>query len=114
MPFENLAFPLPCQPMENLTQLTTCLPEDRFPPSFYNALSGKLTQRFGRDFTTLFSYTWSKALDDSSAIRGTGNDFGPMNPHCRACGHGPAGFNVPHRFVASVLYNLPFGKGQKF
>jgi len=53
-------------------------------------------------------------LDDSSAIRGTGNDFGPMNPHCRACDHGPAGFNVPHRFVASVLYNLPFGKGKKF
>ena len=25
-----------------------------------------------------------------------------------------AGFNVPHRFVTSVLYTLPFGKGQQF
>jgi hypothetical protein len=80
----------------------------------YNALSGKLTQRFGTSFTTLFSYTWSKALDENSAIRGTGDDFTPQNPHCRRCERGPAGFNVPHRFVGSVLYTLPFGKGQRF
>ena len=37
----------------------------------------------------------SKAIDENSAIRGTGNDFAPMDPHCRACNRGPAGFNVP-------------------
>ena len=26
----------------------------------------------------------------------------------------PSDFNIPHRFVASILYTLPFGKGQKF
>jgi hypothetical protein len=80
----------------------------------YNALSGKLTQRFGRDFTTLFSFTWSKALDENSAIRGTGDDFTPENPHCRACDMGPSGFNIPRRFVTSILYTLPFGKGKRF
>ena len=80
----------------------------------YNALSGKLSQRFGTGFTTLFSYTWSKALDENSAIRGTGDDFTPQDPHCRRCERGPAGFNTPHRFVASVLYTLPFGKGRRF
>jgi Carboxypeptidase regulatory-like domain/TonB dependent receptor len=80
----------------------------------YNALSGKLTQRFGTNFTTLFSFTWSKALDENSAIRGTGDDFTPQDPHCRRCERGPAGFNVPKRFVASILYTLPFGKGQRF
>jgi hypothetical protein len=80
----------------------------------YNAFSAKLSQRFGRDFTTLFGFTWSKALDENSAIRGTGNDFAPMNPHCRSCDYGPAGFNVPRRFVASLLYTLPFGKGRRF
>src|SRR5215471_16463509 len=74
----------------------------------------KLTQRFGRNLTTLFSFTRSKALDENSAIRGTGNDFAPENPHCRSCDLGPAGFNVPRRFVASILYALPFGKGQTF
>jgi hypothetical protein len=80
----------------------------------YNAFSAKLTQRFARSLTTLFSYTWSKALDENSAIRGTGSDFTLENQRCRSCDYGPAGFNVPQRFVASVLYTLPFGKGAKF
>ena len=37
----------------------------------YNGLGmTKLSQRFGSNLTTLFSYTWSKSLDDGSAIRG--------------------------------------------
>jgi hypothetical protein len=80
----------------------------------YNALSAKLTQRFTQRLTTLFSYTWSKALDENSAIRGTGSDFTLENQRCRSCDYGPAGFNVPHRFVTSILYSLPFGKGGSF
>jgi hypothetical protein len=80
----------------------------------YNAFSSKLTQRFGGRLTAMFSYTWSKALDENSAIRGTGSDFTLMNQRCRSCDYGYAGFDIPHRFVTSVLYNLPFGKGQPF
>jgi hypothetical protein len=80
----------------------------------YNAFSAKLTQRFGANLTTLFSYTWSKALDENSAIRGTGADFTLENQRCRSCDYGPSGFNVPQRFVASILYTLPFGKGKSF
>ncbi|MBK5294780.1 MAG: carboxypeptidase regulatory-like domain-containing protein [Acidobacteriia bacterium] len=80
----------------------------------YNALSGKLSQRFGSSLTTLFSYTWSKALDENSAIRGTGSDFTLANQRCRSCDRGPAGYNIPHRFVTSVLFALPFGKGRSF
>ena len=42
------------------------------------------------------------------------NDFAPQDMRCRACEYGLSSFNVPHRFVTSILYNLPFGKGQKF
>jgi hypothetical protein len=80
----------------------------------YNGLMTKVTQRFGSNLTTLFSYTWSKSLDDSSAIRGVANDFAPENMRCRTCEYSYSSFNVPNRFVASVLYNLPFGKGQRF
>jgi hypothetical protein len=80
----------------------------------YNALSGKFTQRFGTNLTTMFSYTWSKALDENSAIRGTGADFTLMNQRCRSCDYGYAGYNVPQRFVSSILFALPFGKGQRF
>ncbi len=80
----------------------------------YNAFTSKLSQRFGARLTTLFSYTWSKAIDDASAIRGQGNEFSPQDARCRSCDRGPSTFDVPQRFVASVLYNLPFGRGQAF
>ena len=39
-------------------------------------------------------------------------DFTAQDSRCRACDYGYSTFNVPHRFVASTLYTLPFGKGQ--
>ncbi len=72
----------------------------------------KLTQRFSSGLTTLVGYTFSKSLDDSSAIRGTAADFAPENALCRACDYGPSSFNVPQRLVASILYALPFGSGK--
>jgi carboxypeptidase family protein len=86
----------------------------------YNGLSVKLNQRFKSGLTTLVSYTWSKALDDGSAIRGTGitgaalGDMYPENPRCRRCEKGPSAFNTPARFVTSILYDLPVGKGKSF
>ena len=53
-----------------------------------------------------------QTLDENSAIRGTGADFTLENQRCRSCDYGPAGYNIPHRLVTSILYSLPFGKGQ--
>jgi hypothetical protein len=81
----------------------------------FNGVSAKLTQRFGTNLTTLLAYTFSKSLDDGSAIRGPGNDFVPENSLCpHTCEWGPSDFNVPQRFVVSALYTLPFGQGQRF
>ena len=77
----------------------------------YNGLGLKLSQRFSSSLTTLVSYTWSKALDDGSAIRGPGNDFVAEDARCRHCDYGYSTFNIPQRFVTSILYTLPFGKG---
>ena len=79
----------------------------------YNALSGRLTQRL-RNLTTSFAYTFSKSIDNTSAIRGPGNDFAPENSLCPlSCEKAVSDFNIPARFVASVLWALPFGKGQQ-
>jgi hypothetical protein len=80
----------------------------------YNSFTAKLNERLGQNLTGLVSYTWSKGLDDQSAIRGTGNEFAPENSHCRSCDYGPSTFNIPQRFVTSLLYTLPMGKGQQF
>ena len=78
----------------------------------YNGLGAKLSQRFGSGLTTLISYTWSKSMDDGSAIRGPGNDFSAEDARCRACDKAASSFNVPHRFVATIVYALPFGEGR--
>jgi hypothetical protein len=82
----------------------------------YNALALKLTQRFGKDLNTLIAYTWSKSLDETSNIRGTvGSDFSPQDARCPLrCEYAPSDYNIPNRLVASILYSLPFGRGQKF
>ncbi len=82
----------------------------------HNALAGKFTQRFGSNLNTLLAYTWAKSLDTTSNIRGTvGSDFSPQDARCpNSCEYAASDFNIPHRFVASVIGTLPFGKGQKW
>ena len=82
--------------------------------SNYNALSVKVTRRLAAGLTYLASYTWSKSLDNGSAIRGTSTDILPQNSRCLPCDYGYSSFNVPNRFVTSVLYELPFGQGRQF
>ena len=44
-----------------------------------------------------------------------GSDFSPQDARCPTkCEKGPSDFNIPQRLVASIIYTLPFGKGQKF
>jgi hypothetical protein len=78
----------------------------------YNGASVKLTQRNFHGATAIVSYTWSRALDFGSAIRGTDGDQFAENPYCIKCEYGPSAFNADNRFVASVIYNVPVGRGQ--
>jgi hypothetical protein len=80
----------------------------------YNGLGVKMTRRMSSGLTYLMSYTWSKAMDTASAIRGTNQDIFPQNSRCLKCDYGYSAFNTPHRFVTSTLYELPFGRGRQF
>jgi hypothetical protein len=82
--------------------------------SNYNALSVKVTRRLTTGLTYLASFTWSKSLDNSSAIRGTSTDILPQNSRCLSCDYGYSSFNIPYRFVSSAQYDLPFGSGKRF
>ena len=79
----------------------------------YNSLSFKVTKRFSQGLSVLSSYTWSKSIDDSSGIRVQGYDtLFPQNSYCIECDRALSAFNVPQRWVTSVLYELPVGKGK--
>ncbi len=79
----------------------------------YNALGAKLTKRYSRGLMFLMSYTWSKSIDTSSSIRSQGNDtLFPMNSYCRDCERALSAFDTRHRFVTSLVYDIPVGRGK--
>jgi hypothetical protein len=79
----------------------------------YNSLSAKLTRRFKNGLSVISSYTWAKSIDTTSGIRNQGFDtLYPQNSYCISCERGLSAFDVRHRMVTSVLYDLPVGNGK--
>jgi len=81
----------------------------------YNAASVKVTKRYSNGLTYLAAYTFAKSIDDASSIRtNDGDTLFPQNSHCLRCERGLSIFNTKSRFVTSLLYDLPVGKGRKY
>lgn len=78
----------------------------------YNAFSLKATRRFQNGFNLISSYTYSKSLDDTSGIRTQQSALFPQNSDCIRCDYALSDFDVRHRVVGSVLYELPIGRGK--
>jgi len=81
--------------------------------AWYNGFSTKLEKRFSHSLSFQANYTWSKAidyLDSMSALAGGG---GSTNPSRWNAGRfkGPAGFDIPHRFVFNYVFDVPFRTG---
>jgi Carboxypeptidase regulatory-like domain/TonB dependent receptor/TonB-dependent Receptor Plug Domain len=83
--------------------------------SNYNGLQVRLEKRFSKGLQFEVAYTYSHALDDASnANLGSQNqgDFRlQTDPELE---YGNADFDIRHRFVFDSVYNLPFGKDQRF
>lgn len=84
--------------------------------SNYHAWVTRLEKRFSSGFTLLTSYGWSKTLGDTCGNSAAGNTTG--------CGYQDTRYlnleksvdnqDVPHRFVLSGIYEIPFGRGRAF
>lgn len=86
--------------------------------SNYNSLTAKFTQRLSHGFSALLSYTYAKSLDDSSGINPENGAVGairqPQTGYCLRCEYGLSDFDTRDRFIASLIYELPFGPGKAF
>jgi len=81
----------------------------------YDSLAIKLTRRQHNGLSVLGGYTLSKSTDNGSGIRTlNGDTLFPQNSFCLECEWGPSVFDVRHRIIASILYELPFGQGKSF
>jgi outer membrane receptor protein involved in Fe transport len=78
----------------------------------YNALQAQLDRRFSHGFALLSSYTWSHAIDtatDFGDTDGLVSTIEPQNPDKPNAERASASFDVRHRWVTSVIYDLPVG-----
>jgi hypothetical protein len=83
--------------------------------SNYNSLAAKITRRLSRGLQGLFSYTYSKSMDNGSGLRAPGSEqLKPQNGTCGNCEWGRSLFDTRHRMVTSFLYELPVGPGHKY
>jgi hypothetical protein len=76
----------------------------------FHALNLKMERRFASGFSLLLAYSWSHSIDTDS-----GGSFGSpnLNPANFQLDRGSSDFDIRHRFVGSLLYELPFGKGKR-
>ena len=75
------------------------------------ALDGSRFRNTGMQFTA--HYTFAKANDNLSSTFSEGafnSNLGLTNPYDPSFDYGPADFDVRHRFVGSLIWNVPFGK----
>src|SRR5207302_1834573 len=83
--------------------------------SHYHSLQTKLEKRLSNDLSFLTAYTFGKAIDEVSTaslgFHGGGYARNWAHPEWEK---GRADFDTTHRFVNSLSYTLPVGKGKHF
>jgi hypothetical protein len=77
----------------------------------YDALQTTLQRRFGQGLSLGAQYTWAKELGTSS---GSNEATTAQNPYDFGTEYGRGTFDIRHSLNATVLYELPFGKGRAY
>ncbi len=72
--------------------------------SSYNSLQVRFSKRYSHGFQMEGSYVWSKVLDNGTNHQDSYN--------IRA-DRAVTSYDIPHRFVISYIYELPFGRGHR-
>lgn len=83
--------------------------------SIYHSLQTTL-QRNARNWTFLAAYTWGKLLTNSSpgSYAGQSNVGTVQNPYDSRDSRGVSDFDSTHIFAGTVVYKLPFGRGETY
>ncbi|MFC5863205.1 carboxypeptidase regulatory-like domain-containing protein [Acidicapsa dinghuensis] len=80
--------------------------------SNFNALQVGLRRHLHNGLFFGGNYMYSHAIDDGSV--GAGDADAPENIACFRCDYASSDFDSRHSGTASVVYTLPFGRGERF
>jgi len=101
-------------PVPNFGPITWVLPAGN---THYEGMAVRLEHHFTNGLYFLNSFTWGKAIGDAEQALETYAGAvvsDPQNIHNLAAEAGPTSFDVKLNNVASVVYDVPFGKGRKY
>ena len=98
------------RPFPGFSDITEALNEFS---SNYNSLQVRYEQRATAGLTLLNSFTWSHALDQTSASL-EGNTPSVQNLYNLGADYGQSDYNLPIQNVTSIVYELPVGRGRHF
>src|SRR5262249_24430616 len=113
-------YPTTCSPIQSrvryanfIPALQTFLNDNQ---SSYNAMTVKLEQRFNQGLQALVAFTWSKTLDEISEMQTQGGNVknDPQYDYRKDLERSLASYDQTRRFITSLLYELPFGKGKRW
>ncbi|MGI8995081.1 MAG: carboxypeptidase regulatory-like domain-containing protein [Pyrinomonadaceae bacterium] len=85
----------------------------------YDSLQTQLQKRLSRNVGGQISYTYSRNRDNSTGVfqgigEGRGSRGGPINPFDLDAEFGVSSLDVPHLLSANAIFDLPFGRNQRF
>lgn len=80
--------------------------------SNYHSFQFLVAKRYAKNFSFQGAYTWSKSIDDVSDSLGVlqADSAGQQNPFNNRDNRAVSAFDVPHRFVVSHTWDLPWFK----
>ena len=77
-----------------------------------HSMQAQIKRVFHSGFLWQANYMWSHAITDASS--GAGEQVQFENSNCRACDRSNSPYDFRHSFNSSVVYQLPFGPGQRY
>jgi hypothetical protein len=78
--------------------------------STYHSGTLKVEKRYSHGLSLTTFYTWSKSIDEASSDGGAGG----ITYYNRRLEKARSDHDVTHRWISYALYNLPFGRGQRW
>lgn len=98
------------QNFEEFTQFGSVNLWSNFGHSSYHSGTAKVEKRLSRGLNLTSFYTWAKTMDESD------NDGGASGVtfYNRRLEKARAGFDINHRSITYLTYQLPFGSGRKW
>jgi hypothetical protein len=110
----NLNAPVPGPGATNarrpFTQFGELIYQTPYAHSTYEGLQVTFQKRYAKDLSILANYTWSHSIDNVHNNEDNIGGMVPQNPFNTNAEKGNSGFDIPQRFVANVVYNLPVGR----